>query len=647
MLLGLLLPDPCDPYCPEDFKDKARELLPKVQGNIGLQNEDLRQALLKFMGDFSNWDLSTNQTYLEVSRGLVKAAHPEETPLVVDPFAGGGSIPLEALRLGCEAFASDLNPVACLILKVMLEDIPRHGPVLVDELRRVGKEIKEAVEKDLKKFYPDDPDGSMPIAYLWARTVRCEAPNCGAEIPLVRSFWLCKKTNRKRALRYEVISPSSSPSPAGGEGIMIEPRAGFEIFEPNNENEVPNGTVTRAKATCICCGTVLPPERVRAQLAAQRGGANVIFDERGNRIGGARLLAVVTLKRREQGRHYRLPNQGDYDPVWKSQKQLKEIVEEWEYGGKNGFCPVPDELLPPVGTLGFRVQRYGMLQWGDLFTVRQKVALMTFARAAGGTTDAGSFTALNLSHISERNNSLCRWYPDPYMETVGTIYGRQALPIVWDFAEAVPLVDSSGGWGHSLGFIVRAVEMIIELVARPGETQLSDASEHPLPDQTASIWFTDPPYYDAVPYADLSDFFFVWLKRMLPDHPLLRDPFDPENSLTPKTRESVQNERSQSENGRAKDKTFYEEAMARAFAEGRRVLREDGIGSVVFAHKTTEGWEALLSGMIRGGWTITGSWPIATEMGSTPSSPRFCCSCYERPSRLSTTSRRCPSRGLG
>ena len=168
------------------------------------------------IGDFSNWDLSSNQTYLEVGRELVKAAHPEETPLVVDPFAGGGSITLEALRLGCEAFASDLNPVACLILKVMLEDIPRYGKQkikvkmqngdeveadgLAEALRIVGKGIKDAAEKDLAEFYPKDPDGSTPIAYLWARTVRCEAPNCGAEIPLMRSVWLCKKPTRKRAL---------------------------------------------------------------------------------------------------------------------------------------------------------------------------------------------------------------------------------------------------------------------------------------------------------------------------------------------------------------------------------------------------------------------------------------------------------------
>jgi putative DNA methylase len=179
MLLALLLPDPCDPNCPEDFKEQARGLLPHVQGEPGPKDIDLQKALLRFIGDFSNWDLAANLRYLEVGRGLVKAAHGDEAPLVVDPFAGGGSIPLEALRLGCDAFASDLNPVACLILKVLLEDIPRNGPELVDELRKVGAETKKRAAKELAQYYPPDPDGATPIAYLWARTVRCESPNCG------------------------------------------------------------------------------------------------------------------------------------------------------------------------------------------------------------------------------------------------------------------------------------------------------------------------------------------------------------------------------------------------------------------------------------------------------------------------------------
>jgi adenine-specific DNA methylase/REP element-mobilizing transposase RayT len=652
MLLGLLLPDPCDKHCPEDFKEKSRRLLPEVQGHIGTTDKDLRKSLLEFIGDFANWDLSTNRKYLEIGSGLVKAAHPEETPLVVDPFAGGGSIPLEALRLGCETFASDLNPVACLILKVMLEDIPRWGRQkvkfkrpngeeveadgLAEALKIVGKDIKEAAEKELAEYYPPDPDGSRPIAYLWARTVRCETPGCGAEIPLMRSFWLCKKPGRKRALRYKVaqVAPVAQASslhnkdvinsrqdacatnadatdnrlrsgihhrgylphfkkeegtyfvtfrlegtlpqsileqieaeriehenrakneiitskdakhsdplesdkieafldagygecwlkrddvgklvadavchfdgaryklhawvvmpnhvhavltPKGpytlssilhswksftaNEANSILGRKGhqfwqresydhlvrneddfirvcnytlnnpvkaglcqkaeewtlssayvaqasslhnknlyersrqdacatveFEIFEPKSDNEVPNGTVTRAKATCLCCNTVLPPERVRAQLAAQRGGADVIFgnanssagfqpaknilpaenppsnlcrqDACATAIGGARLLAVVTLKPGEQGRHYRLPTNRDYEAVWKAQKRLKEILDEWERDGRKGLCPVPDEPLPQErqkGNSGFRILLYGMKNFGDLF----------------------------------------------------------------------------------------------------------------------------------------------------------------------------------------------------------------------------------------------------------------------------------------
>jgi putative DNA methylase len=337
ILLALLLPDPVDPHCPVHFKETARHLLSERLLTVGSTDLDLRRALLKFIGDFADWDHAHHPVYLEVGRGLVKAAHGDEPPLVVDPFAGGGSIPLEALRLGCEAFASDLNPVACLILKVMLEDIPRWGKQtltvqrqngqevevqgLAEALRLVGRDIKEAAEKELAAFYPPDPDGATPIAYLWARTVRCESPNCGAEIPLARSFWLCKKPNRKRALRYKVVRPQGEP-----------PRLEFEIFEPKTEKEVPPGTVTRARATCPCCGAVLPPERVRAQLAAQRGGADVLFDSQGNRIGGARLLAVVTLQPGVGGRHYRLPTPQDYQAVWQAQQRLREILDEWERG---------------------------------------------------------------------------------------------------------------------------------------------------------------------------------------------------------------------------------------------------------------------------------------------------------------------------
>ena len=192
-------------------------------------------------------------------------------------------------------------------------------------------------------------------------------------------------------------------------------------------------------------------------------------------------------------------------------------------------------------------------------------------------------------------------------------FGRQALPIVWDFAEVVVTAAAPGNWES--GYILVADVIGATASRGVGNVQLVDSTNHPLPDESGQVWFTDPPYYDAVPYADLSDFFLVWLKRTLSDDSLLRDPLDPDNPLSPKTLEVVQDE-TKFNAGRAKDRTWFEETMTKAFAEGRRILNEDGVGSVIFAHKTTEGWEALLSGMIRGGWTITGSWPIATEMGS-------------------------------
>jgi putative DNA methylase len=606
MLLALLWPDPCDPNCPEEFKDKVREVLAPVQGRPGPQDEDLRKALLKFIGDFANWDRSADPAYLEASRALVRAAHGDEAPLVVDPFAGGGSIPLEALRIGCEAFASDLNPVACLILKVMLEDIPRHGPALADELRKVGAEIKAAAEKELTEFYPVDPDGARPIAYLWARTVKCESPNCGAEIALMRSFWLCKKPSRKRALRYDVIRENGET-----------PRVEFKVFEPKTDKEVPGGTVTRAKASCLCCNTVLPPERVRAQLTDQKGGADAVFDGEGKRIGGARLLAVVRLRANEQGRYYRVPDQKDYDAIWEAKKQVERIATERL---PNGLSLIPDEPTPAGGGSGasraFSVQKYGMMTFGDLFTARQKLALLTYTNSSRaldlspGTTEV---LGLSLSHVVTRNSSLSMWRYQADQEKVESVFGRQALPIVWDFAEAVPISESTGSFLDSIEIVARAIQFAGSVFVPRGQAQLSDACVSPLPDQACGVMFSDPPYYDAIPYSDLSDFFFVWLKRVLPGHSLLRDPFDVNNRLTPKTREAVQDE-VKLVDGRPKDRSFFEQTIGRAFAEGRRVLNEEGIGCIVFAHKTTEGWEALLSGMICGGWVITGSWPIATEM---------------------------------
>ena len=597
MLLALLFPDPCDEHCPEAFKDKVRELLPPVVGPVGPKDEDLRAKLLKFIGDFANWDLSTDANWISAARGLVKAAHPDEPPLVADPFAGGGSIPLEALRLGCDAFASDLNPVACLILKVMLEDIPRHGPDLADEVRRIGNEITKSARNELTEFYPHDLDGARPIAYLWAKTVQCEAPNCGAEIPLMRSFWLSKKANRKRALKPHVLRSRIRP-----------PRIEFEIFEPTTDADVLRSTVTRARARCLCCGAVLPPDRTRAQLATQHGGSNVIFDEEGARVGGARLLAVVILKDGQPGRQYRLPEDRDYGPIWRATKSMLRIAGTHEPGAPS---LIPDEPTPPGGGRGagraFPLRTYGMTKWGDLFTFRQNLALMTIGRRLGQCNLRP--LVLALGKLVDLANSICRW--EPVAECPRNVFAAGRVKPAWDFAEGVPISESSGSLSVCIENLANGIESVGHM-PQSGNIEVAAAQRSPLPDNSVQVWFTDPPYYDAYPYADLSDAFFVWLKRALSAEPILRDPYDSSNPLTPKDDEAIQDE-SRMVEGVAKDRAFFERAMADAFSEGRRNIQETGIGCIIFAHKTTEGWEALISGIIGGGLTVVASWPIATE----------------------------------
>ena len=239
----------------------------KVQGKPGQKDIDLRKALLKFIGDFSNWDLAANPSYLEVGRGLVKAAHGDEAPLVVDPFAGGGSIPLEALRLGCEAFASDLNPVACLILKVLLEDIPRHGAKVAEELRHADAEIKKRAEKELKQYYPPDQDGATPIAYLWARTVELRIAQL-------------RRGNSAGAI---ILALQESQPPSGAE-VRGEAAKGQTtvcgvrgIYPEKREGSTERNGYSRQKRHVPACERVLAPDRVRAQLTrtARRRGCDL------------------------------------------------------------------------------------------------------------------------------------------------------------------------------------------------------------------------------------------------------------------------------------------------------------------------------------------------------------------------------------
>ncbi|ANV88922.1 DUF1156 domain-containing protein [Picosynechococcus sp. PCC 7117] len=640
--------DPVDPLCPDEFRERAAALitafakkaatdkdlangcstetwekwqvLAKPENALDMAKPEhrnvLRYRLLDFIADFANWDNSTQPDYLETSRALTVAAHealggvPGTRPLVVDPFAGGGAIPLEALRVGADAFASDLNPVAVLLNKVVLEYIPKYGQTLADEVRKWGQWIKEEAEKELGEFYPQDEDGSTPIAYLWARTIISEAPDDGSgipvEVPLMRSLWLGKKPKRLRALRWvrdnqgQVLTETVEITYADGITRTVR-RPLLEIFEPQKAKEVEDGTVTRGSATCPVTGFTTPVASVRSQLKPRKGGAD-----------DARLFCVVTTKASEKGRFYRLPNEQDLAAIKRAKVELEKRKKEHQ----GELSLVPEEPLPPQGALGFRVQLYGMEEWGDLFTFRQSLALTTLVRLVqevgeklASEDDQGlaiavqSCLSLAIDRQANTLTALSRWHTG--RENIEGLFARQAIPMVWDIAEANSFSGSTGGLDGAINWVLDVCQanLILDIVA---QTQKINAASHSLPDDFAQAFISDPPYYDAVPYADLSDFFYVWLKRTL--NKTLTANF--QTLLTPKDDECIVDE------VKGKDKAYFEKTMGQAMAEGYRYLSPTGIGVIVFAHKSTSGWEAQLNAMIEAGWTITGSWPIDTEMGS-------------------------------
>ncbi|MCK9335801.1 MAG: DUF1156 domain-containing protein, partial [Candidatus Cloacimonetes bacterium] len=422
----------------------------------------------------------------------------------------------------------------------------------------------------------------------------------------MRSFWLCNKAKKKVALK-PIVKRMDGDAPS----------VDFEIFEPKKESEVHGPTVARAKATCLCCGSVLPPDRVRSQLANQNGGADVIFNDKGERSGGARLLAVITIKENSIGKNYRISQHKDYNVLIKAQDSIMAIYNQWNDSGKGDVCPIPFEATPKGGGSGagraFSIHSYGILRYKNLFSNRQLLSLLTVRKLIEAENSAiiPDMLALSFTKGADGNNALCRWMPG--YESPVNLFSRQAIPIVWDFCESSPESRSRGVFLSSLDSLIEIIKNYSS--DKSGQVQQADACCSPLPSDSADLFFTDPPYYDAIPYSDLSDFFFVWLKRLLPNHPLLKDPYNTSNDLTPKDREIVQDE-TRSYDNHVKNREFFENMMAKAFAEGRKTLADHGIGSIVFAHKSTEGWEALLNGITKGGWTVTGSWPIATEMGT-------------------------------
>ncbi|RIK37465.1 MAG: adenine-specific DNA methylase [Chloroflexi bacterium] len=639
VLCAALWPAPADSLCPPSFREVARAEMRKWTANqrlklLGAESQarfqhlanepalldddsHLQQALFDFIADFANWDNSTNPAYLETARTLTQAAHealgglPGTRPLVVDPFAGGGSIPLEALRIGADAFASDLNPVAVLLNKVVLEYIPKYGRAelrmrnangeevtfqgLAEAVRYWGNWVKEQAQRELAPFYPKDPDGATPIAYLWARTIICEGPGCGAEVPLMRSKWLARTRTKSVGLR---LMPN-----------YAEKRVDFEIVQGATGREFNDGTVHRGAAVCPCCGYTTPVERVRAQLRTRRGGS-----------ADARLYGVVTTKDGRPGRVFRLPSCQDGNAAKDAEQRLIRLKKEDNYP----FDPVPREQISFDEVRRISPLIYGMTTWGDYYTPRQCLTLTTLARLVdksaqllqdfempfGGITEAVQVClSLAVDRVADRSSCLTRW--DTGSDNIGSTFGRQALPMVWDFAEVGPLAQASGDWGGAVEWILRVLEQESIAITVSGAVEQISTTEYALPDHFAEALITDPPYYDAVPYSHLSDFFYIWLRRCL----FRLFPQFLAKPEVPKDKEIVV-VRSHRLSTSDHDMAFYERALTKALSEARRVTKPHGIGAIVFASKTTASWEAFLEAVVEAGWVITGSWPIDTELSN-------------------------------
>lgn len=608
-------------------------LVPPAEDELGWQHRR------DFIVDLSKWENSLNQPLLQKARRDILEAHAQRLsaergeavtvedieagraprPRVLDPFSGGGAIPLEALRLGCETYASDYNPVAVLLLKATLEYPQKHGRATVqaeqssflgetvtrtravnplwEAVKKWGSLVLEESREELASFYPADPDGSSPGGYIWARTVPCQNPSCGTQIPIMRQFWLARTARKKVALCPQVI----------------DGQVGFRIvgsgYAPWPEGFNPDiGTVARAVVTCPACGMVMDAKTTRRLF--QEGKA------------GQRLVAVVLKNPSRKGKVYRLSTERDIYAYQEAEIALKarrdQLMSLW------GLDPVPDEPLQRVPiTFGvINVWVYGMNNWGSLFNARQCLTLITFAEKVREAYErmlaegipapfAGAITtylALAVDRIAIYQTTLGYWHNT--RELVNPGMGRQAIAMTWDYAEGNAF-GGNGDWGSAIGWILKVIEHCSRTPSSGPPVPLvrqCSAAQLPMNSAYFDAVFTDPPYYDNVPYSYLSDFFYVWLKRTVGHlHP---DLFS--TPLAPRAGEIVAY--TQREGGREAGGLLFEENLKRALQEIHRVLKPGGVAIVVYAYKSTGGWETLINSLLDSGLVATGAWPLDTEM---------------------------------
>ena len=639
--IATLLPDPAD--APEMMKAEYTRLsgspLPDKQREYLC--DDLIASLTRW-GDENgegDWDDKDQKgrwlNKLRIARELIQMAYNGHPPKVMDMFAGGGAIPLEAMRLGCEVIANDYNPVAWFLLKCTLEypqrlagktyPLPKlnlderpdlKNRNLADHVRLWGQWVLENARRDLDQYYPAI-DKKLTVAYLWARTIPCQDPRCGGTIPLLKTLWACKKAektlpdtpdNRKHPdfLRLKETNNQTKVIINGKRALRLCPDleekwVQFEIVVPKDANDVEEPTMSRSTATCPFCGSQQPGDYIK----------------RCGHEGKLKAQMTAVVYQDEHGKEYRPPTPAEIDAAKVSEGALEKIADEIPHG-------IPDEPLPSKDrhrAVGSQLPDYGFKTWSDLFTPRQLLTLMTFVkwtRAARKNMEKvgyapewieaiESYLGILADRLVNYTNTICIW--ETNAGEIKQTFIRFALPMTWDFAESNPLYNQNRYYRGAIDSVGRFLAKMLSGLQ----------SDFPLPDVTNSsaqnlinckveAIITDPPYYDAIPYSDLADFFYVWLRRSIGNQ--FQSVFS--DRLTPKSEELVQQHKT-GWKGRI-GKQFYENGMAQSFRTAHKSLADNGRLVIVFAHKAPDAWETLTTAMIGAGLVVTASWPIDTEM---------------------------------
>ncbi|MCR5263711.1 MAG: DUF1156 domain-containing protein [Clostridiales bacterium] len=588
------------------------------------QNKE-RQRLFGILEKLVVWENSNNEDFLNAAKAEIMKYTNNDPPALLDPFAGGGAIPLEAQRLGLEAHAHDLNPVAVMINKAMIEIPPRFAdmaPVspdsrrmgdkgwkgaagLAEDVRYYGEWMKQEAFKRIGHLYPkvkvpaEQGGGEATvIAWIWARTVKCPNPACGCEMPLANSFTLSKKKGKEAYIKVSLDSDtgktiySVTHNPQG----IVDPKTGKGQFK------------------CVLCDQIASKEYIHEEFKAHKNSTG--------------LMAVVA--EGVNGRLYLSPDD--------EQRLASDVDLPDEY---------PDQEMNQDCTDLVSGRGYGFTQWSQLFTPRQLTALTTFsdlvseaqkkaeadAVSAGMADDhiplseggkgalaygqaVGVYLAFTVDKMSDRGSTICGW--DTQRDGVTNTFGRQAIPMKWDYAESNPFSNSSGCFDNTIMWINKC---LVEIPAsNVAFVKQADAqSDCGLRDIMIS---TDPPYYDNIGYADLSDYFYIWLRRSLKNtYPMLFS-----TMLVPKAEELIATPY-RHEGSMEKASEFFESGMLEACNQLYRYASDSIPVTIYYAYKqnntdieneeqTSTGWETMLTAVIHAGFSITGTWPMRTELTS-------------------------------